>query len=427
MSEKLNPYISSVSPRQKQNLLAVYKDYVTLVRNLEYIVKKYKTISLANFQISNSFGEDIKKDPWQIREIDEDEKRAFDDFLSADEVSRDNHYCYVSINHTSKDYKDESTSIYSAPQDYEANSCSQSLPARIERYVIAYQKEEKLKDAEFLVDKKWRLRYAYDDAGDKTLKEALEDKQIESRLKSILEILATLPPKNEEYTEKEIRAAQTEALASELTAPFENVILSTLTTLSEESSNVLKTIYEQRVGDKYLYQAQKEGLINSVSDFQDLQNIRHLLYHQWDTLDGLGKFNSVEGVKNQSIRRRYLDSYCRLCDKPMYERLDSYIEEANNFSTLVTSLTPNLLVRGVNESNSKFVQRIKEYVKNHPQENLMIECNHNQGSEKKESLQKNIQKLFPQAEIIDGTGMDIESFFDRIEIYMYRKSYLEVY
>lgn len=45
-------YAASLPPRRKQDLLAVYRDYISLVRNLEQVVRRYKPLNLANYQIT---------------------------------------------------------------------------------------------------------------------------------------------------------------------------------------------------------------------------------------------------------------------------------------------------------------------------------------------------------------------------------------
>lgn len=96
---------------------------------------------------------------------------------------------------------------------------------------------------------------------------------------------------------KDVETAQTEALSSALIAPFENVLLSSLAALSEESNGIMRELFGRRAGQNYMAQAESEGLLPSAAAFQDCLNIRHLMHHQWDTLDGIGKFNERETVK----------------------------------------------------------------------------------------------------------------------------------
>lgn len=429
MPEKLNMsalYAASLPPRRKQDLLAVYRDYISLVRNLEQVVRRYKPLNLANYQITRLYEGEVIDNPWEVEEISPEARRAYADFIANKSPERGAHYCFVSVNYTSAQLRSEEPGIFSTPEDFAVYSAGNSLPARIERYVAAYEKGETLEDARFVISGRWLMKYNHDAKG-KTLADAFADEWIEKRFQSMLDVLALLPPEKSRYSEKDVETAQTEALSSALIAPFENVLLSSLAALSEESNGIMRELFGRRAGQNYMAQAESEGLLPSAAAFQDCLNIRHLMHHQWDTLDGIGKFNERETVKNVSVRRRYLDSYCRLCDRPLLERLDAYVGTAKSFAPLVSALNPDLLIRGENESNSKFVARIKEYARANPEAALLVETNYPYGSDKKEALIKNVAKLFPSAAVIDRSGMDIDSFLERVAGYLYRKNYLEVF
>lgn len=429
MPEKLNMsalYAASLPPRRKQDLLAVYRDYISLVRNLEQVVRRYKPLNLANYQITRLYEGEVIDNPWEVEEISPEARRAYADFIANKSPERGAHYCFVSVNYTSAQLRSEEPGIFSTPEDFAVYSAGNSLPARIERYVAAYEKGETLEDARFVISGRWLMKYNHDAKG-KTLANAFADEWIEKRFQSMLDVLALLPPEKSRYSEKDVETAQTEALSSALIAPFENVLLSSLAALSEESNGIMRELFGRRAGQNYMAQAESEGLLPSAAAFQDCLNIRHLMHHQWDTLDGIGKFNERETVKNVSVRRRYLDSYCRLCDRPLLERLDSYVGTAKSFAPLVSALNPDLLIRGENESNSKFVARIKEYARANPEAALLVETNYPYGSDKKEALIKNVAKLFPSAAVIDRSGMDIDGFLERVAGYLYRKNYLEVF
>lgn len=434
MPEKLNMsalYAASLPPRRKQDLLAVYRDYISLVRNLEQVVRRYKPLNLANYQVARLYQVEINEgltvgNSWEVNEITPEARRAYEDFTTNKPVEQGAHYCFVSVNYTSAQLRSEEQGIFSTPENFAVHSSGNSLPARIERYVAAYEKGETLKDARFVISGRWQMRYKHDAKG-RSLAAAFADEQIEKRFQSMLDVLALLPPEKSRYSEKDVETAQTEALSSALIAPFENVLLSSLAALSEESNGIMRELFGHRAGQNYMAQAESEGILPSAAAFQDCLNIRHLMHHQWDTLDGIGKFNERETVKNVSVRRRYLDSYCRLCDRPLLERLDAYVGTAKSFAPLVSALNPDLLIRGENESNSKFVSRIKEYVRTNPEAALLVETNYPYGSDKKEALIKNVAKLFPAAAVIDRSGMDIDGFLERVAGYLYRKNYLEVF
>jgi hypothetical protein len=162
--------------------------------------------------------------------------------------------------------------------------------------------------------------------------------------------------------------------------------------------------------------------------FQDLLNIRHLLHHQFDTLDGYGRFINGENKQNESIRERYMESYRNLCGGSFTDRINSYIESTNMFKPLVEGLVPNMFIRGKQESNSKFLQRIKEYAKSNPNTTIFVETSYPYKDKKKEALIKNINKIIPNAEIIDQIqGSNINDFSIKISGYMNRHRYLEIF
>ena len=428
MVEKLDLaslYASALPPRAREELLAQYCDYISLARNLENVVRRYRPARLASHEV-NALYDRKEGIPWQVKDMTPEEKAAYDSFLANEPPVAGTHYCFVSLNCTSPRFKNDSLGIYSIPESFTTYNSSHSLPTRVERTVAAYRKGEKLEDARFLVAGRWKLVYSLNSGG-KTLEEAFTEEKLQKGFDAIIDILTLLPEGMSGREEKEIGDAQTEALASAVTAPFENVILGVLAALSEESTSVLKKMLSRRAGSNFAAQAESEGLIRSASGLQDCLNIRHLMHHQWDTLDGLGRFNEKETVKNDSLRRRYMDSYCRICDRPMMGRMEAYIDAAREFTPLVTALNPNFFIRGENESNSKFVARLKEYARAFPDKPLLVETNYPSGSDKKDALIKNVSKLFPSARVIDRSDMDMEKFLERITAFLYRRNYLEVH
>ena len=85
MPEKLNMsalYAASLPPRRKQDLLAVYRDYISLVRNLEQVVRRYKPLNLANYQITRLYEGEVVDNPWEVEEITPEARRAYTDFIA---------------------------------------------------------------------------------------------------------------------------------------------------------------------------------------------------------------------------------------------------------------------------------------------------------------------------------------------------------
>ncbi len=429
MPEKLDItalYAAALSPGSKQNLLAVYTDYISLVRNLEHVVRRYKPSNLSGYQLGRIYDKDIENNPWDVEELSPEGAAAYVDFVKNSKTDRAHHYCYVSVDHTVPEQNIAEPSIMSAPGDFAVFSRNNALPARIERWVAAYHQDETLKGAQFVVNGRWLMHYNHDAEGIK-LSEAFADERIEKRFATMIDVLAQLSPDKRRFSEKEVMNAQEEALASALVAPFENVLLSSLSSLTEENHQMIKTLFYKRYGENYMVQAENQKLISSAASFQDYLNIRHLMHHQWDTLDGLGKFNAVETEKNASVRRRYLDSYMRLCGKPLLGRINAYIESAKEFAPVVAALNPDFLRRNDNESNSKFIERVKAYARSHPNANILVEANYPYGSDKKAPLLKSLNKLVPEAKIVDNAGLDIDGFMEKVSGYLSRSNYIDLF
>lgn len=429
MSENntISLYASAVSDGQKRRLLTAYRNYISMVRNLESIVSRHHISALASVQVESIFP-DIKNtgNPWDVEPPSAEARKAYQEFLSAKSASKNRNYCFISWNTSSAAADADTSGIMSVPESYILHYESNSLPHRIERYVAAFPEEALLKDTTFVINGKYALKYK-NPASSAAVNDMFNDTLAEKGFRCMLDILVQLPENLYAVTEKELRTAQDEALASELTAPFENMILSALSSLAEEAERIAKKTASRRSTDNYFYQAENNGLFPSAARFQDYLNIRHLMYHQLDTLDNLGRCTMYNIEKNASLRRRYLDSYSRLCEKPLKERVKSYIAAAADFAPLVVGLNPDFLMRRAGESNSKFVSRIKEYQRAHPDTPFMAETGYADTDEKKKSLIKNIQKLFPSAEIIDVKEMNIESFMERIKIHLVRKKFLDVF
>ena len=211
-------------------------------------------------------------------------------------------------------------------------------------------------------------------------------------------------------------------------SPYENILLSTLSTLTDETHNIVREILQKKHPDNYLNKAEDLGFIKSSLEFQDLLNIRHLLHHQFETLDGYGRFINGENNQNKSIRTRYMESYQRLCEGTFYERVARYIKTANGFKPLVETLVPNIFIRAKEESNNKFIQRVKEYASTHKNQTIYIDTTYPFKEKKKEALIKALKKLVPNVEIIDNIEEgNIDAFSVRIDNYLDRCKYLELF
>lgn len=416
-------YFSSISPKEKKDLLALYKEYVSFVCNVRDVVYRYKPVVFASYLMTTLYDKE-QKAPWSLRYANDAEKKAYQDFVLNNPTADENR-CFISLNHTNPSKESTLPSIISAPEKYRVISSCNRLPTRIERSVAAFLPGTVLGKTDFIIEGNYVLNYKGSDS-DALLENILENLKTERSLRCMLNMIDRING-NLDISEVEIHTIQNDTMASELLSMFENRILSALATLAESSDNILKKIYYGRYGEEYLRKAGADALIGSPATLQDCLNIRHLLHHQWDTLDTMGKFNAAS-EKNALMRRRFLESYCRICDRTMLERFNAYSEAGLCFAPLVAALSPELMYRQTNESNTKFIERLKEFKKLNPDACLSVETIYPpSASEKKKALIKNIKKLFKDAVVIDEANMDIDTFVKREAAYHQRENFLSLF
>ena len=401
-----------------------YYDYISLVGNLEETISQQGINHLAFYEVMRHKIHTLGFSPWDVEDTIAEEKRLWTDFVNAEPIKEQHNYCYVSVNHTSQRYREEGTGILSVPANFAIKRKCTSLPHRIERYVASYPQDLKLSEAEFIVDGKYRLIHNISD-NKQTLKEAFDDQAFSNNFVNMLDVLSLLPENLATTDENEKRRVEKEVMASATVAPLENLILDTLSVLAEEVHQLVKKVIDKRLGHNYLGLAEKEQLFPSAIRLQDYINIRHLMHHQWDTLDGMGKFSEKEALKNTTVRRRFLDSYASLCDKPLKERLKSYIAAASDFVPLVTRLNPFVFVKGKDESNNKFVGRFKAYQQAHPEQKLYVETGIHQNNNKKQSLIKTLERTGGDFDIMDKGSGAISDLEERLRGFVLRRMYLD--
>lgn len=417
-------YRNAVSPMQRADLFATFREYVSLATNLEAILRKSHINGLAQLSVLKYYEEG--KSPWHFAMATPEEQERYKNFVAQGKTKDLPKEAYVSLNLTSPKHQNDEAGIMAVPSSFAYYCGGHTLPHRIERYVVAAQKNETLEDLTLVVDGKYTIKYK----GKNTqaeLMEALRNPDFEMGLMIALDTVSMLPNKNIEYDEENIKKAEIEALATATTAQVENILLDTLSLMAEESNKIIKNIMGKRVGSSYLAQAEKEEILPSASAVQDYLNIRHLLHHQWDTLDSMGKFNETEVIKNASVRSRFLDSYARLCDKPLKERIKAYTEATEYFLPLVIILNENIIKKENQESNSKFLKRFQEFAQSHKGKTIFVMVGYD-SDEKKQSLANNIQKIYPNVQFIDKINEnDMEYMGELVKSYQERRQFIDIF
>lgn len=406
MWDKNYIYRNAVSPMQRANIFATFREYLSLVNSLGDILAHHQINGLAELsrlKYRNGF-----PSPWRISQATDEETSHFHDFINDKQSEAVDKQGYICLNYTSPKHQDENTNILAVPSSYDIFCGGHALPCRIERYVVATQKNETLNDLKLVVGGKYTITYQGHGKDDDviaqtTLMNALQDDNFEKNLMITLDEISLFPDDISKDKFDEVQKAEVEALATASFSPIENILLDALSLMAEETNKIIKIIMGRRVGSGYLAQAEKEGLLPSAAAVQDYLNIRHLLHHQWDTLDGIGKFNETEVIKNASVRQRFLDSYARLCDKPLIERVQSYKQAADCFLPLVMVLNDNILIRDKDESDSKFLERLRDFVNTQNEKTVFVMTNYTD-EPNKQSLIEAIQKSYDCVTFMDKSS-----------------------
>lgn len=416
-------YRTAISPMHRADIFATFREYISLTTNLETILNKNKIDGLADLSASRYYDEGHSS--WQMMKASPDEQTRYKNFVNQGLTEDMPKEAYISMNLTSPKHQNDGAGILAVPSSYDYFCGGHTLPHRIERYVVAAEKNETLEDLKLIVDGKYVIKYSGKN-NQTELMEALKDNDFEMELLIALDIISMFPDKSDD--KEIIKKANIEALASATTAPVENIILDALSLMAEESNKIIKSIMGKRSGSSYLAQAEKENLLPSASMVQDYLNIRHLLHHQWDTLDSMGKFNETEVIKNASVRQRFLDSYARLCDKPIDERIKAYTKATEYFLPLVLVLNENIIKKDEQESDAEFLNRFKDFVASHKGKPLFVITGYDD-KQKKQSLIISISSAYPDAQIVDKINdeSDIENLNELVDSYRERRQFIDIF
>ena len=417
-------YASTINGKDKKELLAIYREYASLVSCFSYIQSIHTPKALASMmcEILN-----VNKDnpfPFVLTPIKDTEKENYKNFMRAIPLDKHN-YAYVNAQAPKPEETEEF--LYTTPKNYDVYTDVKSLPNIIERVIVAYPKDCYPDEILFNINGKHILKY--NQYSPKTLKELFSDNDDDTFIKMfsiVLSIASQLPENIKDMDYNLYEKINIEANITELMSIYESIILLSLANLTEKQDRILKQILLPKERQNYLSKAESQGLIPSVYLFQDLLNVRHLIHHQFDTLEGFGRFMNNTNTQNSSIRKKNLESYNRLFNKSFAERMNTYKEIQLSLQPLVKGLCPNILIRDKQESNSKFLQRVREFTRLNPNQELYIELNHI-NKDKKESLMKTLNKLAPNAKFIDKGIKEFDDLSPKMKSFAKRHRFLKKY
>ena len=373
--------------------------------------------------------------PWKFRYADRDEIDEYKNFVKGAEDVKSK-YTYMSLVHTKEENDVALPQVKYYSENYQVNSIDLDLPCPVERYNVAYIPEQKMKDAVLLIDGKFRAVYTGEKYKDETVISALNNRNMQAEFRVLLNICDYFDNNyryfERKYNEKKLYGIMGKVLrktiAAETISGFENKILDLMGLYGNKTQEILRGFFPNNTTDDVWKKAEKERLINSAEMMHHYMNIRHLTRHQWDSLEGVGKFTANTDKKSDEVRREYKLSYGLFFDKTMSERIGEYLKTSQQMQAFLKQIYPNFLVREVGESNSKFVERLKEWKKENPDKTAMVCTNYPLSSDKHKSLVSNINKVVPQTQVLDHLETkDLKSFAKTEDMYFLRSWYLSLY
>lgn len=441
MTNKTNQKALLLTAEQVDELTAIYEDYMYAVRIYESVFQKSSVEVLAGYKMQK-MGLDHKSGfPWQFKLLDIDEKKHFQDFLD-EKVHHNTGHAYITLTHTNPN-DDKCFSIKYVPQSYIMHKMDMSLPSAVERYIVVFPENAKIKDTEFFIDGKYKVKYTREEYSDMEVSNALHDFQAEEEFRILINFVDSCS-KNKDQLQSRFKGLVLNAYAAEVTASYENIMLEMLGSFAEKIQNISRDIHLKEVRQNVhnraerqklcedVYQnaleyAKQDNLIPSAADFIDYVHIRHLMRHQWDTMDELGFFDAAATDENYNTRMEYMASYRRLCDKTMVQRMKSYINVLHQMQYVMRQILPQYFIREPAESNSKFIARVKEYHRQNPGSKVTVEINEAIKSDRYQKLCGNLRKLVPQIIIKDDFSVDKKKFEDLEKDYLRRSVFLQSY
>ena len=382
--------------KSKRDLLMAYGQYAAYVRKFDDVLHNVPKEVFANAKFREEFGCDIvqlKMFPWVFSQANSGEKEDFENLLQNENPQNYDDCCYVSLNQitTGGGRKGDFVAV---PYGMGYKAEFFSFPNPVERYSSLYFSKTLLKDTKFIIDGDIRCVYT-PECGEMTLGEAFETPDFRIKFASMLNIVSGgIDFENEN---QDITKIVTESLASDYLKPMEATIVKVMARMAEAGRDFLQENYKQ---EDVFGSAEKNGMIASAERFKDYINIRNLLHHQNDSLTQFGYF--FPSQTNAERREAYLASYRRVYGKNLFGRAQSYITVLKDFRGLLQKIYPNFLSRQEQESNSKFVARLKDYARKNPEQKLVVELNYPYKNDKSEQLLKNVMKLFPEALVVDN-------------------------
>ena len=397
MTEQKNKYQMLLSPEQIDELTAIYNDYLYMVRQYERVLQTAPVERLAEFQVGQLYSDKIRPEfPWKWDFLNLEEKNEFKN-LNNDDLPQHLNHSYISLSHTNP-AEDMAEPIQFVPEGYWVYTMDKHLPAAVERYLITYPENALIGNTEFLIDGTYKARFTGKENAEQPIFEFFEDPKHRIEFRTMIDLINKCRENRYEHEYQRERLLMN-LYAAEVTEPWEHTILEIIGSFAEKMQSICRDIYGKESEELAFERAEKDGLIPSAKDFQDYVNIRHLLRHQWETMDEIGTFYTPS--ENAEKRAKWVKSYLRLCDKSIVQRQRAYIDVLRQYQHVVSRIMPERIMREQGETNSKFVARLKELHRQNPDKEFSVELNYPLEESKFTALQRNLRKVFPKIKIAE--------------------------
>ena len=432
MAPTINVSTHKVTAKQKKDLLGIYQDYLYFMRGIEMILQVRTIDGLAGSFMADS-GWSNMSIPWQIGNTSKKEHDTYIRFVNGDTQDAQQ-YTYISLYHTDKNQDVTHPKISDYPENYDFTTIDLDLPCLIERYAIAFPKGQKVKDAQLIIDGSIKTAVSdKNDIVDMTIAEALADTKIQQQFRTLLCLVEIYNRNrykilNSANPEAAIQNIMKRVAASEEISHYENKLLDLLGTCADKTKEILHALYPDKPQKDLWTVAEQNGLITSADSMAHFINIRHLIRHQWDSLDNLSKYSTDGSCRNEEMRAKYMESYHWLFQNTLHKRVKLYQQFCLQFQPLIQIFHPEFLAREKGESRSKFTRRIKQWQKDNPNKTPLISGNYPLYDADHISLISVLKKVAPDAVIFDNlTEEDLSQNETREENYSKRTAYLKMY
>ena len=422
MAESTEEIYQSFSPQQIKELTAIYDDYLYITRLHEQLLQQSSLEYLAYDVLNHMYPENPT---WEIEKMTSAETQEFADFLK-NNISDNTNKAYITLQHI-KPQEDNWKPPVFAIHPYMNRRVNMQLPSQIERYTLTYPQQGNVGDIEFYIDGQYKVHYTNEKIKNTPINEYINSPQIFEELGIMVNMAESFRQNEPDINEDKLMRLTTKVYAAERIISNENIILELLGSFAEKIQHICRERYNLHDSLEVLTKAQNEGLIHSAADYKDYVNIRHFMRHQWDTLDELGSFTSAKSDKNKNIRKSYIDSYLKLCDKSIVQRMKSYMSVLHHMQHIIGKINPHRIIREMSESNNKFVMRVKALYRQNPAQQLEVELNYPLAENKYNALNKNLHKIIPQISIVDDFSEKMQDQYTNIDCYDTRSWFLQTF